>query len=278
MLKLVSFNINGVRARPHQIEVLRSTLDPDIIGLQESKVADSEFPLAWAQGLGYDAQVYGEKGHYGVALLSKQPPLAVSKGLPGDEEKAQRRLIVGRYRLAEENELIVLNAYCPQGESRNHPVKFPAKERFYRGLLEYLSTSFTSDQPIVLMGDMNIAPLDCDIGIGEDNAKRWLRTGKCAFLPEERAWFQALIDWGLIDAYRALHPEVNDRFSWFDYRSRGFERDPKRGLRIDHILISRSLHQHLQAADIDYEIRSLDKPSDHCPVWIALDLPGLSAS
>jgi hypothetical protein len=83
------------------------------------------------------------------------------------------------------------------------------------------------------MGDMNVAPLDADIGIGEDNAKRWPRTGKCSFLPEERDWLQSIMDCGVIDAYRVVHPDVTDRFSWFDYRSRGFEREPKRGLRID---------------------------------------------
>lgn len=278
MLKIVSFNINGVRARPHQIEALKSSLDPDIIGLQESKVADEEFPLAWAQSLGYDAQIHGERGHYGVALLSKHPPFSVSKGLPDEDESAQRRLILGRYRLMDGSELVVIDAYCPQGESRAHPVKFPAKERFYQGLLDYLRRSFSPDQNIVLMGDMNVAPLDLDIGIGEDNAKRWLRTGKCAFLPEERQWFQALLDWGLIDAYRALYPEVRDRFSWFDYRSKGFEREPKRGLRIDHILISPPLRERLQDAGIDYETRALERPSDHCPIWISLDLPPLSAS
>ncbi|QIK37295.1 exodeoxyribonuclease III [Caldichromatium japonicum] len=278
MLKIVSFNINGVRARPHQIEALKSGLDPDIIGLQESKVADTEFPLDWTQSLGYNAQIHGEKGHYGVALLSKHPPAAVTKGLPGDAETAQRRLIVGHYCLADGTELVVIDAYCPQGESRDHPVKFPAKEHFYQGLLEYLRTAFSPTQNLILMGDMNIAPLDLDIGIGEENAKRWLRTGKCAFLPEERQWFQALLDWGLIDAYRALYPEVSDRFSWFDYRSKGFEREPKRGLRIDHILISPPLRERLQDAGVSYEIRALERPSDHCPVWIALDLPPLSAS
>jgi exodeoxyribonuclease-3 len=117
---------------------------------------------------------------------------------------------------------------------------------------------------------MNVAPLDADIGIGEDNAKRWLRTGKCSFLPEERDWLQSIMDWGLIDAYRVVHPDVTDRFSWFDYRSRGFEREPKRGLRIDLILITEPLRARLRDAGIDYDIRGLAKPSDHCPVWIEL--------
>nr|WP_222932416.1 exodeoxyribonuclease III [Allochromatium humboldtianum] len=278
VLKIVSFNINGVRARPHQVEALKAGLDPDILALQESKVADEQFPLDWARGLGYDVRIHGQKGHYGVALLSKQSPHSVVKGLPNDDAEAQRRLILGRYRLADGDEVTVINGYFPQGEGRDHPLKFPAKQTFYAGLLDYLRTAFRPDQNIVLLGDMNVAPLDLDIGIGADNAKRWLRTGKCAFLPEERAWFQSLLDWGLIDAYRARHPESADRFSWFDYRSRGFEREPKHGLRIDHILISAPLRERLIDAGIDYAIRAMDKPSDHCPVWITLDLPDLTAA
>jgi exodeoxyribonuclease-3 len=104
------------------------------------------------------------------------------------------------------------------------------------------------------------------------NAKRWLRTGKCSFLPEERAWLQRLKDWGLIDSYRHLHPETADRFSWFDYRSRGFEDDPKRGLRIDLILASKALAERCLESGIDYDIRSMEKPSDHAPIWTRFDL------
>ena len=278
MLKIISFNINGVRARPHQIEALQAEHDPDILALQESKVADEQVPLDWAHELGYDAQIHGQKGHYGVALLSKCAPHQVIKGLPNDTADAQRRLILGQYRLADGNDITVINGYFPQGEGRDHPLKFPAKQRFYTELLDYLRTAFNPNQNLVLLGDLNIAPLDLDIGIGADNAKRWLRSGKCAFLPEERAWFQALLDWGLIDAYRAQYPETADRFSWFDYRSRGFEREPKHGLRIDHMLISAPLRERLLDIGIDYAIRALDKPSDHCPVWINFDLPALIAA
>ncbi|MFD2837352.1 hypothetical protein ACFS3C_14760 [Azotobacter vinelandii] len=80
-----------------------------------------------------------------------------------------------------------------------------------------------------------------------------------------------LKDWGLQDSFRELHPQACDRFSWFDYRSRGFEDDPRRGLRIDLILTSRALRPRLRAADVDYELRAMDKPSDHAPVWLELD-------
>ncbi|NCA71602.1 MAG: exodeoxyribonuclease III [Sphingobacteriia bacterium] len=267
MFKIITFNINGIRARPHQLEAIQSAHAPDILALQECKVADDSFPLEMTQGLGYISHFHGQKSHYGVALLSKVEPVAVVKGLPGDDPQAQRRLITGRYVLPGGTELSVINGYFPQGESRAHPTKFPDKRRFYEGLLDYLRAHFSPDQNVVVLGDMNVAPLDLDIGIGADNAKRWLRTGKCSFLPEERGWLEALTGWGLHDAFRTIHPRVDDRFSWFDYRSHGFERDPRHGLRIDHLLVTAPLRERLLDADIDYAIRGMERPSDHCPVW-----------
>jgi exodeoxyribonuclease-3 len=272
LLKIVSFNINGIRARPHQLEAIKARHDPDILGLQECKVVDEEFPREAVEALGLVPEVFGQKGHYGVALLSRAAPLAVTRGLPADPPDAQRRLITGRYALPGSSEVTVINGYFPQGEGRGHPVKFPAKERFYADLTAWLRSSFAPDQNLVLVGDMNVAPLDLDIGIGEDNAKRWLREGKCSFLPEERAWMQTLMDWGLYDAYRQVHLQANDRFSWFDYRSKGFDREPRRGLRIDLMLITAPLRERLADAGIDYETRAMERPSDHCPVWASFDL------
>ena len=271
-MKIVSFNVNGIRARFHQLEALRDRLDPDIIGLQETKVQDADFPEDRIREMGYHVRYFGQKGHYGVALLSKSPPLEVRMGLPGDGDEDQRRLITGLFEAASGGRVTVVNGYFPQGEKRDHPVKFPAKRKFYRDLLAYLRTYFSPEENLLVMGDMNVAPLDQDIGIGPDNAKRWLRTGKCSFLPEEREWVQAMLDWGLDDCYRRLHPDVDDRFSWFDYRSRGFDRDPKRGLRIDLLLATRPLCDACIEADIDYTIRQMEKPSDHCPVWATFDV------
>ena len=271
-MKIVSFNVNGIRARPHQLEALKARHDPDIVGLQESKVADDTFPVEMVEELGFATHFHGQKSHYGVALLSKQAPLEVIKGLPEDGEDAQRRLIAGRYASPDGGEVTVINGYFPQGESKSHPTKFPDKQKFYADLTAFLGASFAPDQHLVVLGDMNVAPLDLDIGIGADNAKRWLRTGKCSFLPEEREWLSTLTDWGLFDTYRSLHPEVDDRFSWFDYRSKGFDREPKRGLRIDLMLVTAPLRDRLVEAGIDYDIRGMTKPSDHCPVWASFDV------
>jgi len=126
----------------------------------------------------------------------------------------------------------------------------------------------------MVMGDMNIAPRDEDVGIGPENAKRWLRTGKTSFLPEERAWFERLLAWGLTDSYRARYPDTEEAaLSWFDYRSRGFEAEPKRGLRIDQILLSAPLLERLEDAGVDHGLRAMDRPSDHCPIWVRLRAP-----
>ena len=269
-MKIVSFNINGLRARPHQLAALIAKHQPDVIGLQETKVSDDQFPEAEIRQLGYHVHYHGQKGHYGVALLSRQEPLSLVKGLPADDEDSQRRFIYGTFADGQGNPVTVMNGYFPQGESRDHPVKFPAKERFYADLQGLLESQFQPSQPLVVMGDINISPEDCDIGIGEENRKRWLKTGKCSFLPEEREWLARLKSWGLVDSFRHLNPEVNDRFSWFDYRSRGFEDEPKRGLRIDVILATSPLQARIKDAGIDYDLRGMEKPSDHAPIWLEL--------
>ncbi|WP_251359600.1 exodeoxyribonuclease III [Kangiella sp. TOML190] len=269
-MKIVTFNINSVRTRVHQIEALVQKHDPDIICLQETKVHDDMFPFDLYKHLGYHIDIHGGKAHYGVATFSKQKPIAVEKGFPHDPEDAQRRMIITSYQYGDET-LKVLNGYFPQGENRSHPTKFPYKEKFYADLIEYLKDHDLSTRTIVL-GDINISPTDMDIGIGEPNRKRWLREGKSSFLPEEREWLAQMLDTGLIDTYRTVNPEVDDKFSWFDYRSKGFDREPKRGLRIDSIFACDWLNQRVVASDIDYEIRGMERPSDHAPVWTEFKL------
>ncbi|MCU7960077.1 MAG: exodeoxyribonuclease III [gamma proteobacterium symbiont of Bathyaustriella thionipta] len=271
-MRIFSFNVNGVRARPHQLKQLVESYQPDIVGLQETKVQDADFPQAIFDDLGYQINYFGQKGHYGVAIMSRQAPQVVHKGFDGDGEEDQKRIISAQFQLADGSPLTVINGYFPQGESRDHETKFPAKLKFYADLQTHLQQHHTPADNLLVIGDVNIAPADADIGIGADNAKRWLRSGKCSFLPEERDMLEKLKGWGLEDCYRNIHPDVDNGFSWFDYRSKGFDREPKRGLRIDLILATSSLLQKCSDAGIAYDIRAMEKPSDHCPIWADFDL------
>jgi exodeoxyribonuclease III len=264
--RVISFNVNGLRARLHQLQAVIDQHNPDIIGLQETKVSNEEFPVEAVNAMGYEVDIHGQKGHYGVALLSKIPAAKITRGYPTDNEESQRRMIHGEYIINGET-IHVINGYFPQGEGRAHPTKFPAKQKFYADLLIYLQDNFGTKDRVVVMGDMNVAAEDIDIGIKPENAKRWLKTGKCAFLPEEREWLQNLRDWGLQDSYRSMNAEDTRSYSWFDYRSRGFEQNPKSGLRIDLILASAAAMQGLQSTGIDFDARASEKPSDHCPIW-----------
>lgn len=275
-MRLVSFNINGIRARLHQLEALIEAHRPAVIGLQETKVQDSEFPVAAVEAMGYRVEYHGQKGHYGVALMIDTAqcgePEAIFKGFPDDGDDAQRRMIGARLAPGGGTPITVWNGYFPQGENVEHPVKFPHKRAFYAQLQRLLETQHRADERLAVMGDFNISPEDIDIGIGEANRKRWLREGKTSFQPVEREWLAGIKAWGLTDSYRVRYPEVDDRFSWFDYRSRGFERDPRRGLRIDHILVTPPLAERVADAGIDYDLRAMEKPSDHAPVWTELSL------
>jgi exodeoxyribonuclease-3 len=270
-MKAVSFNVNSIRVRLHQLEAVIAKYDPEVIGLQETKVTDEDFPLEAIEALGYHAAFTGQKTHYGVALLTKSAMSNVTMGFPGDTADSQKRFVSADIDV-NGTTVKVANGYFPQGESRKHETKFPAKAKFYVDLLAFLQRECDPAQPTLILGDMNVAPIDIDIGIGAANMKRWLKDGKTSFLPEEREWLAKIIEWGLFDTYRHLAPEKDDLFSWFDYRSRGFEREPKRGLRIDLILATENLRSKTLNAGIDYEIRGMDKPSDHCPIFAEFDL------
>jgi exodeoxyribonuclease-3 len=270
-MKIVSFNVNSLRQRLHQLQCVIDKHAPEFIGLQETKVQDHEFPLESLNEMGYQVIYMGQKTHYGVALLSRQVCCKPCYGFPGDTEDAQKRFIGGEFQVNGES-MLVFNGYFPQGESRDHAIKFPAKQRFYEDLIQFLAGYDMSRSKLIVMGDYNIAPQDLDIGIGEDSTKRWLKTGKTSFLPEEREWFQSLSNLGLHDGFRLCNASEDACFSWFDYRSKGFDREPKRGLRIDHLLVSELLKPTVVNAGVDYDIRAMEKPSDHAPAWIELSL------
>ena len=269
-MKIVSFNINSIRARPHQIEHLRDTINPDIIGLQETKVNDPDFPLEIINEIGYHAEYWGQKGHYGVAILSKNKPINTVRGFVNDTDDDQKRFIQSSFKFGN-GEIVIMNGYFPQGENINHETKFPKKIKYYDDLKEHILNLKKVSSNLIVMGDFNVSPEDIDIGIGEQNAKRWLREGKTSFQPQEREMWNSIKDLGFVDTWRVINPDESSIYSWFDYRSRMFDQDPQRGLRIDHIMLSENLKDSINSVGIDHVARGMEKPSDHCPVWLELD-------
>lgn len=267
-MKCVSFNINSLRARIPQLEAIIQRHQPDVIGLQETKVDDAQFPIHDLEHLGYHLSYFGQKGHYGVALLTKQKPLNVIYGFPQDDENAQKRLITATLP-TQNGEITIINGYFPQGENRKHETKFPAKAKFYADLNQFILEHQFNEQATIIMGDFNISATDLDIGLKPENKKRWLQTGKCSFLPEEREWLAKLFALGFIDVYREHFPNTTD-YSWFDYRSKGIESNI--GLRIDLILATSKLATQCIDSNIDLIVRKMDKPSDHAPIWASFDL------
>ena len=244
-------------------------MDPDIIGIQETKVNDPDFPIDVIKEIGYHPEYWGQKGHYGVAILSKKEPTEVQKGFIKDTEEDQKRFIQAKFKWGKDS-IIIMNGYFPQGENRAHETKFPKKIKYYSDLKKHIKKTQKTEKNIIVMGDFNVAPSPMDIGIGEINAKRWLKEGKTAFLPEEIDMWNSIKNLGFIDSWREQNPNEDSIYSWFDYRSRMFDDTPKRGLRIDHIMISEDLIPAMKNTGIDYDARAMEKPSDHCPIWITL--------
>ena len=201
---------------------------------------------------------------------SKQKkPLDVQKGFAGDTKEDQKRFIQATFKW-KRKEITIMNGYFPQGENRSHPTKFPKKIKFYNDLERHIKKLKKKEENLIVMGDFNVAPTDLDIGIGDQNVKRWLRDGKTAFLPEEIEMWNMIKNLGFIDSWREQNPKKDEIYSWFDYRSRMFDDNPKRGLRIDHILLSENLEHSILNTGIDYVARAMEKPSDHCPIWLEL--------
>ncbi|QJC35583.1 exodeoxyribonuclease III [Enterobacteriaceae endosymbiont of Donacia sparganii] len=263
-MKIFSFNINGIRAHIHQLKLIIKLYNPDIIGLQEIKVSNKDFPKEKIYRLGYNAYVCGQSKYYGVALLSKKKFFNIQKKIFKDYSN-QKRLIMVDLDSSIGN-IKIINCYFPQGDNQNNYIKFEYKINFFKHLYSYLKKNLNPNNHIIIMGDINISITDLDIGIGEKKRKKWLKQGKCSFLPKERFYINQLLDWGLFDIWRLMNPLTNNKFSWFDYRTKGFLIN--KGLRIDTILITHSLIKYYINSDIEYSIRNLIKPSDHAPIWV----------
>ncbi|MBI2236895.1 MAG: exodeoxyribonuclease III [Magnetospirillum sp.] len=254
-MKIATWNVNSVKARlPNALEWLRSA-SPDVLLLQEIKCQDDGFPALEFQAEGYHAAVHGQKSYNGVAILSRLPLTDVTRGLPEANGDGQARWIeatVGGYRVA--------SLYLPNGNPAPGE-KFDYKLAWMRRLVIHAKRLLAGEVPFVLAGDFNVCPTDDDVY----DPPSWRLDALCR--PESRALFRELVNLGLTEAFRALHPEPG-RYTFWDYQAAAWQRDM--GLRIDHVLLSPQAADRLIACDIDKAPRGRDKASDHTPVWVEL--------
>lgn len=255
-MKIVSWNVNSVRARYDRLLNWLEANDPDVVCLQELKTEGEAFPWGELEDLGYYAEILGQKTYNGVAIISREPLEDVVLNMNDGVDDPQARLIA-----ATTGGVRVIGVYVPNGGTVDSE-KWPYKLAWYERLRAWLDANEDPNTPVVLCGDFNVAPLDLDL----QQPKNWAEGVLCR--PEARAALQRIVDWGFTDTYRHLEPETKG-YSWWDYRRRGMAgRD---GLRIDFVFATAPMLERLTAVGIDTEERKevggYSKPSDHAPVW-----------
>lgn len=252
MTKIATWNVNSVKARlPHLLAWLKEA-KPDILCLQEIKCRAEDFPALEVQSLGYHVEAEGQRAYNGVALLSREKPKDVRRGLPGDDSDEQARYIEATI-----GDLRIASLYLPNGnpvESDKYPYKLAWMER----LAKHARHLLDDELPVILAGDYNVCPTDDDVY----DPATWRADALCR--PETRAAFRILSNLGFVDAFRALHAEPH-RYTFWDYQAGRWPRGE--GLRIDHLMLSPQAADRLEDCDIDQGPRAKEKASDHTPIW-----------
>ena len=257
-MRIATWNVNGLRAR---LELLLHWLDerrPDVVGLQELKVTDDDFPHTELEGSGYRAATLGQKGWNGVAILARDEVAVTQRGLPGQEELGARLLT------AAVGGLSLTTVYCPNGKGVDHP-DFPRKLAWFEALANHLEGTGAAGGAAVLCGDFNVCPTALDSWNEAELA------GSLFHTEAERRAMRRLLDLGFRDLYREQHPTTR-AFSWWDYRGGAFHRGM--GLRIDLVLGTPGVVGRLRSAEVDRDYRKKRfelTPSDHAPVIVDLD-------
>ena len=256
-LKIASFNVNSIRARlPIIIPWLDKNL-PDVLAVQETKVQDEDFPTKDFDGIGYNYAFKGQKSYNGVAIFSKGPINNPQFGFD-NEPHDQPRLV-----RAQIGKLTIVNTYIPQGFSPESE-KFEYKLNWFGRLFNYFEKNFAPEDPIIWLGDFNIAPEPIDVydpsGL----------LGHVCFHPDVHKVLQKVMEWGFVDVFR-MHNAEAGQYTFWDYRMRGsFKRN--RGWRLDHIMATESLAQKCSVCWIDKNTRQADRPSDHTPILAEFDV------
>ena len=254
-MRIATWNINGLKARLEYLKLWLRAVEPDVVALQELKMTDDQFPREVFAELGYEVAVHGQKSWNGVAVLSRRPMSITQVGLPEQEEMGARLITV------ELDGVSVTSLYAPNGKTLEHE-DYERKLQWFDALARHLESSLSPSAPCVVAGDFNIVPEPID------SWNEAALTGDLFHTRDERARLERLAGWGLIDAFRHLHPELPG-FSWWDYRAGAFHKGM--GLRIDLALVTQPLLGKIAAATVARDWRKkVDGhiPSDHAPVWI----------
>ncbi|MBE7636200.1 exodeoxyribonuclease III [Sneathiella sp. P13V-1] len=263
MTRLVTWNINSIRARLHHVDHFVETHNPDILCFQETKVTDNEFPTKSLTKLGFEHYVFsGQKSYNGVAIFSRQPIETLESPLwCGRDDK--RHVAVKL-----ENGAELHNFYIPAGGDIPDPEqndKFEHKLNFMSEVRDWFKERKADDNRFILVGDLNVAPLESDVW----SHKQLLKV--VSHTPIETALMQEMMDahdW--VDAMRHFIPEPEPIYSWWSYRARDWRKSNK-GRRLDHVWVTPALKDTLKAMQIDLEARDREKPSDHAPVIVDFD-------
>ncbi|QDH15623.1 exodeoxyribonuclease III [Oecophyllibacter saccharovorans] len=256
-LTFATWNINSIRVRSGLVKGwLDRNPDCTLLGLQEVKCEDGQFPEIFAQA-GLHTALVGQKGYNGVAFISRRPLEITCRALPGFEDPA------ARYIEAELEGIRFGNLYLPNGNSGGE-AGYATKLAFFAALRRRALAFLQAGQPFVFMGDFNVCPTDADCAPNALEAYDALKR------PQTREAFRRLLWVGLTDAWRALHPDGR-AYTFWDYQGASFARDS--GLRIDLVLLSPQLADRLVSVHIDRDERALERPSDHVPVSATLNWP-----
>ena len=259
-MRITTWNVNSLTARLQHVLDWLAANPVDVLALQELKLTEDKFPFDALREAGYEAAMFGQKTYNGVALLTRAPQVATElvRNIPGFADESAR--VIAATVEAPGGPLRVVNGYFVNGQAPGSD-KFDYKMSWLRALRDWLRDELATHPRLVLLGDFNIAPEDRDshdpLGLAET----------IHHTSEERHHFQALLGLGLTDAFR-LFEQPDKSFSWWDYRMLGYQKN--RGLRIDHILVSRPLVTQVGACAIDRAPRKWPKPSDHAPVTLTL--------
>jgi exodeoxyribonuclease-3 len=262
-MRIATWNVNSVRQRLESLQAWLAERKPDIVCLQEIKCVDEAFPREAFEALDYNVAVHGQKAFNGVALLSKFPFDEIMPGLIGDKSDVQARFLEAIVS-TKTGVVRVVSLYLPNGNPAPGD-KYDYKLKWMDRLIAFARERLKLEEPLVLAGDYNVIPTAAD-------AKRpeaW--TKDALFLPQTREKFRALINLGFTDALRASS-DAAGLYTFWDYQAGSWQKDD--GIRIDHLLLSPQATDKLTGAGIDKHVRSWDKPSDHVPVWIDLDIDG----